>query len=379
MSKAFFNDIFSEGREFLNNWQPGAGMGHLVAPFDVLDFFCCAGGASLGFACLPAYFHILGGIDIDSIALQSYQKNFNTPVLQKDITSVQVGELKSHFGITDRPLVLIGCAPCQGFSTHRKRYHDIGEDERNTLIGSFAEIAVELNPAYVVMENVPEILRGKYISHYEEARAVFESHGYRVFQRIYNAAGMGVPQSRQRAIIVATRSLSYQLPEEWLSSNEYVTVRQAIGQLPPVASGALPATGDDPLHVCSRHKESTLAVIRQVPHDGGFRPKGVGPRCLDRVKGFSDVYGRLSWDKPSVTITRYARNPASGRFSHPEQDRGLTVREVARIQSFPDGFAWCGNPGKCFHQIGEAVPPLLSLAIASSIAEDIKFSINACI
>lgn len=372
MNATSYNNIFSAGREFLNNWQPGADNELETAPFDVLDFFCCAGGASLGFACLPSFFHILGGIDIDSTALQSYQMNFNKPVLQKDITSVKADELKTHFGISDRPLVLIGCAPCQGFSTHRKRYHDIGEDQRNTLIGNFAEIAVDLNPTYVVMENVPEILRGKYISHYEEARAVFESRGYRIFQRIYNAAGMGVPQSRQRAIIVATKSQSYQLPEEWLLPNEYVTVRQAIGQLPPVVSGAIPVAGDDSLHVCSRHKESTLAVIRQVPHDGGFRPKGVGPRCLDRVKGFSDVYGRLSWDKPSVTITRYARNPASGRFSHPEQDRGLTVREAARLQSFPDGFVWCGNSGKCFHQIGEAVPPLLSLAIASSIADDKK-------
>ena len=128
----------------------------------------------------------------------------------------------------------------------------------------------------------------------------------------------------------------------------------------------------DALHRCSAHKQSTIEVIASVPHDGGSRPVGVGPQCLDKVKGFYDVYGRLSWDKPSITITQYARNPASGRFSHPEQDRGLTIREAARLQSFPDGYKWHGSLGENFKQIGEAVPPLLSLAMASQIAVTIK-------
>ena len=107
-------------------------------------------------------------------------------------------------------------------------------------------------------------------------------------------------------------------------------------------------------------------------HWGGSRPDGVGPKCLDKIKGFYDVYGRLSWDKPSITITQYARNPASGRFSHPEQDRALTIREAARLQSFPDGYQWEGALGENFKQIGEAVPPLLSLAIATQIALSLK-------
>ena len=93
---------------------------------------------------------------------------------------------------------------------------------------------------------------------------------------------------------------------------------------------------------------------------------------MDKVNGFSDVYGRLSWDKPAITITQYARNPASGRYSHPEQDRGLTIREAARLQSFPDGYLWNGSLGENFKQIGEAVPPLLALAIATQIALTIK-------
>ncbi|MFR1479732.1 MAG: DNA cytosine methyltransferase, partial [Hydrogeniiclostridium mannosilyticum] len=120
-------------------------------------------------------------------------------------------------------------------------------------------------------------------------------------------------------------------------------------------------------HKSAAHKQSTIDVIRQVPHDGGSRPEGVGPECLDRVRGFYDVYGRLYWDKPSITITHYARNPASGRYTHPEQDRGLTAREAALLQSFPNGFEFTGKSDDIYRQIGEAVPPLLSSAIAANI------------
>ena len=118
------------------------------------------------------------------------------------------------------------------------------------------------------------------------------------------------------------------------------------------------------MHKRAAHKKSTIAVLKQVPHDGGNRPAGVGPACLDRTKGFSDTYGRLYWDRPSITITHYARNPASGRYTHPEQDRGLTAREAALLQSFPIGFEFLGKSDDVYRQIGEAVPPLFSAGIA---------------
>lgn len=363
-----FTSVFELGSRVLESW--GQDAYESCANVEVLDFFCCAGGMSLGFAALKDYFKIIGGIDINPISLTAYQENYRVPILQADIATLgeNVEIVESTFGLLPdhkNPLVIIGCAPCQGFSAHRKRHYDKPEDSRNTLIGEFATIAVKFNPDYVVMENVPEILTGKYKHHYEEAKAVFESYGYHIVQRIYNAAGFGVPQARTRAIIVATKSDSFELPDELLSENEYKTVRDAIGNLPPVMPGK--TDPKDALHRCSAHKQSTIDVIALVPHDGGSRPEGVGPQCLDKVKGFYDVYGRLSWDKPSITITRYARNPASGRFSHPEQNRGLTIREAARLQSFPDGYRWYGSLGENFKQIGEAVPPLLSLAIASQI------------
>lgn len=373
ISREEFRSIFELGSRVLERW--GQDTYVSCANVDVLDFFCCAGGMSLGFASLKDFFRIIGGIDIDPISLASYKTNYHTPTLQADIATIgeDIKKIQNTFKIsTDHtnPLVIIGCAPCQGFSAHRKKHYNKPEDIRNTLIGEFAAITVKFCPDYVVMENVPEILTGKYKHHYEEAKAIFESYGYRIVQRIYNAAGFGVPQARTRAIIVATRSDDFELPDELLSEKEYKTVRDAIGNLPPVMPGK--ADPKDALHRCSAHKQSTIEVIASVPHNGGSRPKGVGPQCLDKVKGFYDVYGRLSWDKPSITITQYARNPASGRFSHPEQNRGLTIREAARLQSFPDGYKWQGSLGENFKQIGEAVPPLLSLAIASQIAVTIK-------
>ena len=158
---------------------------------------------------------------------------------------------------------------------------------------------------------------------------------------------------------------NFLLPEGFLEPAEYKTVRDAIGNLNPVRAGV--ADPSDPMHKSASHKQSTIDVLRQVPHDGGNRPAGVGPARLDRTKGFSDTYGKLFWDRPSITITHYARNPASGRYTHPEQDRGLTAREAALLQSFPKGFEFLGKSDDVYRQIGEAVPPLFSAGVAIDV------------
>ena len=131
-----------------------------------------------------------------------------------------------------------------------------------------------------------------------------------------------MPQARLRAIIIASRE-DFELPVPMLDKREFKTVRDAISDLPKVKAGEICTS--DKFHKSARHKKSTIDTIRCVPKDGGSRPRGVGPSCLDKVNGFSDVYGRLSWDKPSITLTQYSRNPASGRFTHPEQDRGCLL------------------------------------------------------
>lgn len=365
-----FKKTFNKAKRELLSWKPtrkeSSGF------IDVIDFFSGCGGMSMGFSAIgkSKIFKLIGAVDINQKALESFETNFNCKTLNSDIKELcnpdGINFLKREFNLTKRkkrPLVIIGCAPCQGFSAHRKKNWNKA-DERNTLIGAFAETAVKLNPDFIVMENVPEILGKKYWAHYDEARCVLEGEGYKVKQTIYNSASFGVAQARFRAIIIASK-MEFELPIPLLKKEEFKTVRDVISNLPEVSAGQSPP--DDVFHRSAKHKASTIETISKVPKNGGSRPHGVGPKCLDKVNGFSDVYGRLYWDRPAITLTQYSRNPASGRFTHPEQNRGLTIREAARIQSFPDSFQFQGSLDHCFKQIGESVPPLLSIAIASQI------------
>lgn len=342
-------------------------------PIQLIDFFCGAGGTSLGFAALnkviPA-FKLLGGCDINNISAETYSHNYDTPLINQDITELayENGELEAlleRIGYNPAmPTILIGCAPCQGFTSHRKKHWAEDDDGRNTLILAFAEIVKKLNPEVIIMENVPEFLSKKYWNYFSTAKKKFEECGYVVKQSIYNAASFGVPQERFRAIVIGMKH-DFLLPTGYFEPNQYKTVRDAIGNLYPVSAGV--AAPNDPMHKSAAHKPSTIDVLKQVPHDGGNRPAGVGPACLDRTKGFSDTYGRLYWDRPSITVTHYVRNPASGRFIHPEQDRGLTAREAALLQSFPNDFEFTGRADDVYRQIGEAVPPLLAAGVAANI------------
>jgi DNA (cytosine-5)-methyltransferase 1 len=188
-----------------------------------------------------------------------------------------------------------------------------------------------------------------------------EKSGYEVKSRIYNFAGFGLPQERFRAVMLAMK-VPFQMPDPPLTPDQFVTVRQAIGHLPPLQPGA--ASPTDPMHRTSSHRPSTIEILKQIPLDGGNRPIGVGPACLDRAReehgGYTDVYGRLAWDRPSVTITARCRTPSCGRFAHPKQHRGLSIREAALLQGFPPDFVFEGGFDDKYKQIGNAVPPLVA-------------------
>lgn len=366
-------DLFKASEEALQFFKPLKKGETSSNPIQVIDLFSGAGGTSLGFASINnilPIFRFLGGCDINAISASSYSVNFGTPVINEDILSISENKrsiqdfLKRIDYDPSLPSILIGCAPCQGFSSHRKTRWNEEDDIRNNLVVAFSRIVTEINPDVFIMENVPEFLSNRYWNYFSKAREAFLDAGYIVKQNIHNAAEFGVPQERFRSIVIGMKK-QFLLPDGIYTPQTYRTVRNAIESLPPISSGEV--SPEDWMHKAVAHKKSTLEVIKQVPHDGGKLPEGVGPKCLTKVKGFSDVYGRLSWDKPAITITHYARNPASGRFTHPVQDRGLTAREAARLQSFPDGFKFEGKFDDIYRQIGEAVPPLLSSGVASSI------------
>lgn len=343
--------------------------------FGVVDFFSGCGGASTGFSLASvrgADIEIVAGIDIDANACATFERMHNRPAHCLDIRGlldkpsqltalVETWDLKRF----DRVL-LIGCAPCQGFAAHRKAIDD--DDPRRHLFTVFTEIARRINPDAIFMENVPDLFSKKHWPYYSSGREILEKAGYTVRSRIYNFAGFGLPQERFRAVMLAMKT-PFQMPDPPIDPGGFSTVRDAIGNLPPLEAGQM--SDADPMHRTSNHRRSTVKILRRVPADGGNRPVGVGPECLDRARekhgGYTDVYGRLSWNRPSVTVTARCRTPSCGRFAHPEQHRGLSVREAALLQGFPSDFMFEGNFDDKFKQIGNAVPPLVAAKFAEHL------------
>lgn len=366
-----------QGLVALSQWQPGEVK--VKKPLaQVIDMFCGCGGMTLGFAALAkanGAFRLIGGIDVNDTSLKTYEHNYGVPARKIDVRTLAASKEELKFFLkslpkydAELPTVLIGCAPCQGFTAHRKKNWD-QPDIRNGLVEAFADVAVSMQPDCIIMENVPELLSGRYWKHFEYLRDRLVESGYIVKQAIHSAAEHGAPQERFRALVIAMKS-DFSMPKARLKSNEFRTVKDAISDLPPVHAGE--QSTSDVMHKSATHRASTIEVIKAIPKNGGSRPNGIGPKCLQNFKGFADVYGRLAWDRPAITITHYARNPASGRFVHPEQNRGLTMREAARLQSFPDGFEFMGGFDDVFRQIGEAVPPMLSLSVAAATLAALK-------
>jgi DNA (cytosine-5)-methyltransferase 1 len=358
-----------------------AKLGDARAPIDVIDMFSGCGGMSAGFLAInglvPAY-RLIGAIDIDPVANETYARNLPITPQSIDVATLAQNPLRLRKLLercgrrVTKPLVLIGCAPCQGFSSHRNAAGS--GDSRNPLFVHFARVAARLLPDVVVAENVPELLTSRYWPYVEEARSILKRAGYSVHLAVHNMAEFGVPQERFRAVLLALRR-PFRPLTPILDRREFRTVRHAFAGLPPVEAGA--RHPDDPMHYSAGHKPSTLATIRAVPRDGGSRPPHVGPPCLARARerqgrgAYDDVYGRLWWDRPSITVTAYARNPASGRYVHPDQDRGLTVREAACLQGFPKDYWFAGSLDDRFRQIGNAVPPSFAAGLAAHVLAEL--------
>ncbi|WP_169747608.1 DNA cytosine methyltransferase [Demequina iriomotensis] len=349
-----------------------AGPSDGVNRWGLVDLFAGCGGASAGFLATGAFDH-LWAADNDRWAAATYEKNLGHEVATVDL--LEVAESSADVwaaGIRARhrgPICLVGGPPCQGFSSHVKVRGD--SRGRNTLYGAFVTLAIALEPEVVVIENVPDLFATRNWELFADARSRLSDAGYRVRARILNFAEFGVPQERFRAVVIASRAdhPEVRFPAPTHAQGAFSSVQEWIGELSPVASGEV--AEDDAMHQASRHSKATLEIIRQVPADGGNRPIGVGPECLDRTRtshgGYTDVYGRLAWQTTAPTITARCRTPSCGRFIHPEQHRGLTAREAALLQTFPSNWHFVGPFDDRFKQIGNAVPPLAARRIAEAV------------
>ena len=243
---------------------------------NVVDFFCGCGGMSWGFAQTRQShyaYRILAGIDTDETALATYAHNIKAPTIQEDIRSFATNPaaLTKALGLRtiddSRPLVFIGCPPCQGFSAHRKK--DYRDDPRNDLAVSFALLCDHFRPDAIVMENVPEILKGRFAGYFSHASRILETAGYKLTKEIMDLSRYGVPQKRMRAVVLGALNAPIPLPEPILPPDFPLTVRHAIGHLNPLRAGE--SDERDPFHRAPSHVKRRTELIKYIPPDGGDR------------------------------------------------------------------------------------------------------------
>lgn len=346
----------------------------------VIDLFAGVGGLSLGFK--MAGFDIVLANEFDESIAKSYKYNHpKTEVIVEDITKISHKDIFTKF--KEKIEVVIGGPPCQGFSQKGQRKSI--NDDRNYLFKQFVEVVKYVQPKYFVMENVPNLLTAEGGYFKEEIITLFESLGYKLSTGILNAADYGVPQNRRRAIIIGKLGLTAVPDPEKL--NNKVTIWDAISDLSYLESGEglecdtykLSAESDyqrqmregsDKLfnHKATKHSDLALERLKMIPPNSG---REVLPKEHLTKSIYSGTWSRMIKEDQSVTITTRFDTPSSGKFTHPYLHRAITVREAARIQSFPDTFRFLGTKGSQMKQVGNAVPPLLAKEIALTIMKDI--------
>lgn len=346
--------------------------------FKVIDLFCGIGGFSYGFS-MTGKFNIVLGADIWDIALKTFERNHTgTTLLNKDITSIPD---EYWIKYKDKIDVIIAGPPCQGFSMNGKRRKD---DKRNSLFKEIVRATKLIQPKVVVIENVVGLLSmttqdGKDIK--ELITKDFEKLGYNVKYKILNSADYGVPQQRKRVIFIITKpNYNIKYPKSKYTEDNYITVEQAIGNVDPKGDIYLEPSCDyqrlmaGRKDICNhnRRKSNELVTKRMsfIPQGGNWQDI---PKELGTGGGtYSNAYKRLDPQKPSVTI----KHAAKAMIIHPTENRILTVRECARLQSFDDNFVLMGNGSDQHQQLANAVPPLLGKAIAEEIYKGLKNSKN---
>lgn len=320
---------------------------------------------------LDAGIEVQFGLDINPACAETYEHNNGIPYLCRNIINVDPAELIRDYPVLNDndELLLVGCAPCQPFSKQRHLLH---EHVAVNLLDEFGRMVEAMEPACVLIENVPGI-QNKGAAVFNRFLGLLEAMEYHTFYGVVNAMNYGVPQKRKRLLLIASREFVPAEPPHTHGPDllPYVTVRDAIERFPEIAAGENNA--DFFNHQASSLSQTNLERIMATPQDGGSRTDWPDNLILDchnnGYKGHTDVYGRMSWDAVSPTLTSKCFSLSNGRFGHPEQNRAISLREAAALQSFDDDYEFFGNKGEIGKQIGNAVPVLLARRIGEYILE----------
>lgn len=336
-----------------------------------VDFFCSGGGMTCGLS--QAGIDVVAGIDNDPTCKETYERNNpNSKFILADVFSLKEEELQKELNIkkNDDNLILIGCSPCQFWSVIRT---DKRKSERSkNLLLEFKRFVDYFNPGYILVENVPGILSKKERSGLDKFIKGLQDKKYTVHYEIVNMNNYGVPQTRRRFSLLATRLHKNEIfPEP--DKSRGLNVEDVLGEkngFEPIESGHRDMTVFN--HSTSHLSEKNLLRLKQTPKDGGSWLDWANDEKLKRKsytgRGFVDNYGRMTWKKPAPTITTKFASISNGRFVHPEEDRGLSIREGATLQTFPKDYVFYStNMAATTRIIGNAVPPVFAERLGKTI------------
>lgn len=333
---------------------------------EVVDLFCGVGALSHGLK--RAGLEIVAGYDLDARCKYAFEINNDAEFIEADVANLDAAEIKRHF-TGNGPSVLAGCAPCQPFSPYKQRYE---EDPQWNLVTKLAKLAVQVGPDFVTMENVPALLRYKEGKVFRKFCSQLKRAGYKLRWVVAKCEEFGVPQKRRRLVVIASKKTG--LVKLQPTQSAALSVRDAIGKLPKLRAGR--ADPSDRFHAASSLTPINMKRIRASKAGGTWRdwPKELRAACHRRSSGktYLGVYGRMSWDQPSPTMTTQCYGFGNGRFGHPEQNRAISLREAAILQSFPKNYTFLPAEEKVSSAeigrwIGNAVPVKLAEAIGQTI------------
>ena len=342
---------------------------------EVVDLFCGIGGLSYGMK--TAGFNILAGFDLDHTCKFAYETNTGGVFIYKNIKDVTSNDITFRYS-EGSIKILAGCAPCQPFSSYAFKNKEKDPDKYD-LLYEFGRLVKEVNPDIVTMENVPAIRKFKLKSVLEDFIGLLEDNGYSVWCDVVFCPNFGIPQTRKRLVLIASKLGKVDPLVATHSKQDYITVRDTIGNLPPLSAGQ--KDPNDSLHRCRALNDLNLKRIKSTPEGGSWKswPKELILECHKKEggKSFGSVYGRMKWDEPSPTMTTQCTGIGNGRFGHPSQDRAISAREAALLQTFPYDYKFFKDEKSvsltvASRYIGNAVPPKLGEVIALAISKHLK-------
>lgn len=323
-----------------------------------VDLFCGAGGLTRGL--LDSGINVIKGYDFDKKASETYEKNNkNSKFFSADISSVKGKDILNELDRENNFFLLAGCAPCQPFSLINQS--EKKEDERKNLLLSFGRLIRETNPDFIFMENVPGLLNGRGKKIFEKFLRILKEGKYLYDYKILNVMNYGIPQRRRRLVLIASKYSQVKIPDSTHDDsggkNSIIKLREILIRYPPLKAGEKSSSFLN--HEARRLNKLNIRRLKIIKHNGGSRselPKNLVLKCHLKHKGHGDVYGRMSFDDVSPTLTCKCTSISNGRFGHPTQNRAISVREAAAIQTFSDDYEFYGNMSENTKWVGNAVP-----------------------